>query len=391
MQEIKIEDTVLLINVSRSMLRRDFNPNRLTIAIQAAKNFIQSKIAIDPKDRISIISFGGSIKKLIPYSNEEISLIESLKKIQISGKGKIHEAIAFSLQIIIQEMRKIGGKVQRIVIISDSKLKIEITKINKLINISKGLGVFVDACQIGKIQEGKQNMLKKITQLTGGEYGYFNNTKAIINAGKSFASKKMVKETIAYSYSNKEEKKAPLIGEIALSLRRPSVMEIRMMMRNGAKGQDKCQICHSIKAPTGADFYSEGRYCPNCDHAIHLSCAALWAKSSEHKENIFRCPFCFFLLKLPKSAVKLIEHKEEDNQKIKIIEDNINQTKMIEISEEYINQINASCSYCHNIFLGDFKVYECQKCGSYYHEPCVEKMYNEIKSCRFCGAQIVYN
>ena len=62
---------------------------------------------------------------------------------------------------------------------------------------------------------------------------------------------------------------------------------------------------------------------------------------------------------------------------------------MIEIDEVNINQINESCVYCHNIFVGKYKVYKCQKCGSYYHEPCLKKTYDEIKSCRFCGAEIV--
>jgi len=288
-------------------------------------------------------------------------------------------------------MRRIGGKVQRILIISDNRLYLDKIKINKLIDVSKGLGEYIDTCQLGKPQEGKQNILKRIAQLTGGEYGYFNNIKAILNAGKSFASKKIIKETIDYSTSKKIEKKPPLMNEIALSLRRPSVMEMRLMMRNGGKEQDKCQICHSIKAPTGADFYSEGRYCPNCDRAMHISCTALWAKNSEHKDNMFRCPFCFFLLKLPKSMSidKIVKDIEEKSKTVKILHPNTNQTKMEQISKENINEINASCSYCHNIFSGDFSVFRCEKCGSYYHEPCLQKMFNEIRACRFCGSQII--
>ena len=133
MQDIKIEDTVLLIDSSRSMLRTDFPPNRLTIALQTAKNFIQSKANIDPKDRISIISFGSETRKLSSFSSDETSLISSLKKVKLSGKGKIHSGIAFSLQFIIQEMRKIGGKIQRILIISDNKLYLDQIKIDKLI------------------------------------------------------------------------------------------------------------------------------------------------------------------------------------------------------------------------------------------------------------------
>ncbi|MHA2008416.1 MAG: VWA domain-containing protein [Promethearchaeota archaeon] len=390
MPDIKIEDTVILLDSSRSMMRKDFKPNRLSIGLQTVKNFIQSKLSIDMKDRISVISFGDSPRKLIDFAFEEEKLIDSLKRIQISGKGVLHEGLAFALQVLVVEMRKLGGKIPRIFIVTDNKLELETNKLEKMANIAKGLGVFIDACQLGGIQEYGGNILKRITQLTKGEYGYFNNSKALINAGKAFASKKDVKETIDYFSPDKEEEIAPLVSEIALPLRRPTVLEIRLMMSGINTVQEKCQICHSSKAPvTNSDFYSEGRYCPSCDRAMHLSCAAMWAKKTEYKENIFRCPFCFFLLELPRVALKFVKDEDEETQEIRIIEEEGKVTKMMLIPKNEINQIDASCSYCHSIFLGDYQVFQCSKCGSYFHDPCLEKMKNEIKACRNCGAKII--
>ncbi|MFX1572684.1 MAG: VWA domain-containing protein [Promethearchaeota archaeon] len=391
MRELKIEDTILLLDTSRSMLRKDFKPSRLAIELQAAKNFIQTKLSIDMKDRISIISFGEIPKKLINFAFEEELLIKSLKSVRISGRGILHEGIAFSLQVLVEEMRKIGGKTFRVFIISDNKLIIVPARLEKIIKIAKGLGVFIDACQLGGSQDIDNNMLKRITQLTNGEYGYFTNSKALINAGKAFASKKEAKEKIDPFSPEGKEKIAPLVSEIALPLRRPSILEIRLIMSGKERAQERCQICHSIKAPvTGADFYSEGRYCPSCERAMHLSCAAMWAKKTEYKEHVFRCPFCFFLLELPPAALKFIKDKEEVLQEIKIIEeDKALETRMALIPNQEIDQIDASCSYCHSIFLGDFKVYQCEKCGAFYHEPCLEKMNKELKACRFCGAKII--
>ena len=391
MANLKIEDTILLLDTSRSMIKKDFKPSRISIALQTAKSFVQNKIMIDPKDRISIISFGDIIKKLTVYSQDDEFLKNSLKGFYISGKGNISQAISFSLQNIVQEMRKIGGKVQRIFIITDNKIYKNVEKLEKIIEISKGLGVFIDICQIGKPKTDDNNFLKKIANLTNGEYGYFTNPNAIINAGKEFASKKAVKTTIDYALSSRKEMSPPLVSDIALPLRRPTVMELHLMMNKRGKGEDKCQICHSIKAPiTGKDFYSEGRYCPNCDRAMHLSCAAMWAKKSEVKPNVFRCPSCYFLLEVPESAVKLVEGVDLKSNEIKVIgEIKIKSAEIMEILENDINQINASCSYCHNIFLGEVKVYKCQNCESYYHEPCLQKMVKELKACRFCGAEIV--
>jgi len=373
------------------MLRKDFKPSRLAAGLQTAKSFIQSKLSIDMKDRISVITFGDNTHKLIDFAFEEENLINSLRKIQISGRGILHEGIAFALQILVEEMRKLGGKVPRILIITDNKLVFNKDRLDKMVNIAKGLGVYIDACQLGGIQGYEDNTLKRITQKTRGEFGFFNNTKEIVNAGKVFASKKDVRETIDYFSPEKKEEIAPLVSEIALPLRRPSLLEIRLMMGGKGRGEEKCNICHSVKAPiTGSDFYSEGRFCPSCDRAMHLSCAAMWAKKTEYKENVFRCPFCFFLLELPRAALKFSRDKEEETMGITIIEDDEGiETKLTQIPPANVSQIDASCFYCHSIFLGDFQVFQCEKCGSYYHKPCLGKMVKEISACRNCGAKII--
>ncbi len=400
--DFKLEDTIILLDVSRSMLRkdfrlRDFRPSRLNIAIRTVKAFIQSKFEIDPKDRIAIISFGSTVNKLCPLTFDESKLGESLRKVKISGKGLVHEGIAFALQLLVEEMRKIGGKFQRIFIVSDNKFENEVVKLNKMLDIAKGLGIFIDCCQIGETKDTKEPTLKKIAEMTNGEWGYFNNSRALISAGVSFASKKTVKDADDFYSPNKTDDETPLISEIAIPLRRPTVMEVRLMM-SGQKNsnQEKCQICHSFKTPlTNADFYSEGRYCPSCERAMHLSCAAQWAKATTDglKDNVFRCPFCFFLLEFPKSVSMLVDKSmakvKKEKKRIKILtEEDSKLTKMESIPMEEVDDINASCSYCNNIFLGDFEVFRCQKCGSYYHEPCLNKMRDEIKACRYCGATI---
>jgi len=389
---IKTEDTVILIDVSRSMVRKDFKPNRLAVALNAVNNFIQTKFTIDPKDRIALLSFGNTINKLCAFTYEEDKLINSLKKIKIGGNGQLHDGISFALQLLVEEMRKLGGKIPRIFIISDSKLKLD-NKLQKLVSIAAGLGIFIDTCQLGTEEVYTENVFKKISRETGGEYGFFNNSKAILNAGRSFASKKASKTTTDYFAPDKQEEIAPLVSDIALPLRRPSLLDIRLMMSKNGSGQDKCQICHSIKAPlTSADFYSEGRYCPSCDRPMHISCATMWAKKTEYAESVFRCPFCYFLLELPAYATKLIKEKIEDEPKIKLLsQDDAKSTHMILINEENVSEIDVSCNYCYSIFLGDYNVYQCEKCKSYYHEPCLEKMNKEIQACRNCGAKIMFS
>ena len=66
------------------------------------------------------------------------------------------------------------------------------------------------------------------------------------------------------------------------------------------------------------------------------------------------CLFCFFLLEVPKSMITLLNKKrtQHESQDIKIImEDHSKHTHMEKISDDDIEYINASCSYCNNIFF----------------------------------------
>ncbi len=385
--KIKIEDTVIIVDASRSMFRHDFSQSRLKLALQMIQIFIENKLLIDPKDRIAILEIGNSPKLICDFTANEDELSSSIKKISITGKGNLHEGISFAIQLLVKEMRKVGGKTQRILIISDNKSQEFSEKFLNLLMITKGLSVFVDSCQFGKSSGLKRTFLKRIAQDTGGEFGYFNNGKAIINSGKSFASKKPQKEENGF-YSKKESTSVPLLKDVALTLRRPSLLEIQMLLKNEDLSKQKCAICHSIKAPlTGADYYTEGRKCPSCERTMHVSCAAQWAKKSESKEDVFRCPFCFFLLKVPKSAMTILDSSSQRGNRIKVVP-TVLKTIMVPIAQDQISQIDASCTYCRNIFLDDMKALQCKNCGVYYHEPCFLKMKEEIKACRYCGAQI---
>ena len=178
----RIEDTVIILDTSRSMMRNDFTPRRLDVAFEIIKNFIQTKMSIDPKDRISILTLGDSPKRIIPFSYDKAILIDSLKKVEINGKAVLHEGLSFAIQILVEEMRKVGGKLSRIFIISDlNSIKMG-DQLKKNVNIAKGLGIFIDTCQFGKNPTNEKSSLKLISQLTDGEFGFFNSVKAIINS-----------------------------------------------------------------------------------------------------------------------------------------------------------------------------------------------------------------
>ena len=363
------------------MVRRNFKPSRLAVALKMIKSFAVKKIEIDPKDRMMLTAFGSKSHKLCDFTNDPATLIESFKNIEISGRGELEDGIAFAIQNLVKEIRKIGGKVPRILVVSDDRLEVMGARLEKMAKLAKGLGIFIDIAHIGT--QEKPTLLKQLAQLTGGDYGYFNNEKALINAGAGFASKK---ELQADTYFAKDDKKEPpLISEVAVELRKPGLGELRDLMHG--KKIEKCQICYQERCPTcKAHFYSCGRYCPNCSRPIHLHCATLWAqKSPEAKENIFRCPNCYFLLRVPKSVMKLMDQSHEHDEE----EQETKTTKMVRVPDEQVAGIDESCSFCHNIFTGEEPVFKCQTCGTYYHEKCLGDMYTQLGACRSCGLKII--
>jgi uncharacterized protein YegL len=391
MADYTIEDTVILWDCSRSMVRNDLKPSRMRIAQKCIKIFIEKKFQIDAKDTISIVIYGARTKKISDFSNDKEALFKSMDNFEFLGSSNLEDAIAFSLQMLVKQIQKLGGKVPRIFIVTDNNNVQPSERLTKLVKVAQGLGVFIDTCQMGGApKEDKPNALKEISSGTNSEYAYFNNFKALYRAAEGFASKKIINETEDYFDPNKDKNKLPsLISDVAVDLRRPNIGEIRDMMHG--KTDNKCQICYQNQCSTcHSPFYACGRFCPSCGRPLHLHCASMWAQRSEFPEkNVFRCPFCYFLLRVPKSVLKFME--ATGGQSIKIVNENdiSGQTiKMIRVPDDKIQGIDDSCSFCNNIFTGEEKVFQCSNCKTYYHENCLKKMYDEMKACRHCGGSI---
>lgn len=392
MTDLKLEDTVVLWDCSRSMIKQSDlfqKSSRIRVAQKIIEVFAQTKFSIDPKDNISVVIFGSRTKKLNDLTNSIDSIKSSIEKFEIMGRSHLEDGFAFAMQLLVKEIQKLGGKVTRILLITDNS-KIKMTeRLDKMAKLSKGLGLFIDIIQIGTSENVENSVLKKIALTTNGDYAYFNNFKALLRGAEGFASKKITQESEDYFDPKKESKVPKLISEVAVDLRRPSINEIREMMKE--KTDYKCQICYQNNCPTcRSAFYTCGRFCPSCSRPIHLHCASQWAERSEFPEkNIFRCPFCYFLLRIPKSVQKLMS--VTGGQSIKVVEDNDvsgKPIKMIRIPDDRIDKIDDACSYCNNIFTKNEKVFQCNGCNSYYHENCLKEVYDEFKACRVCGGKI---
>ncbi len=119
--EIPVQRTLILIDVSLSMMAEDIRPNRLFKAIQVAKHFVRKAAG----HSISVNIFSDNSKQLIPFS-KDIDLIDArlnaLKDYNIGrGGSNIRKAIQESVQSFRAFYKDPSKTKGNILILSDSE------------------------------------------------------------------------------------------------------------------------------------------------------------------------------------------------------------------------------------------------------------------------------
>lgn len=81
--KVKVNDVFIVVDVSRSMLAEDFEPNRL----EAAKNRIREFVKLRPTDRIGIIMFSEKVFTLLPLSTDLKLIDQVISEINVGFLG----------------------------------------------------------------------------------------------------------------------------------------------------------------------------------------------------------------------------------------------------------------------------------------------------------------
>ena len=99
--EIPLSRTTIMlaIDVSRSMCATDVEPNRLTVAQEAALNFIENQA---DETRIGIVAFAGFAEIIVPPTNEKEVLIEAVENFTTSIGTAIGSATLKSIDAIAE-------------------------------------------------------------------------------------------------------------------------------------------------------------------------------------------------------------------------------------------------------------------------------------------------
>lgn len=183
---IEVNDIILCIDVSRSMLAEDIKPNRLEVAKERIREFARMR----PTDRISIVIFSEKVFTLLPLTTDPSLVDQVLSEISIGYLGSgtnIGDGLALSVaravnsetknKVIVlltdgvanvgtltplqaaEEAKKYGIKVYTIGLGTDEDAKIPV-----------GNGIFGTQYQLIPGGSIDYKVLKQIADMTGGKF-----------------------------------------------------------------------------------------------------------------------------------------------------------------------------------------------------------------------------
>lgn len=177
-------DIVLAMDVSTSMLARDFTPDRISAAKDIAIEFISQR----PSDRIGIVVFAGESYTQCPLTTDRATLINLMKEIQ-TGLIEDGTAIGNGLATAVARMQGSDAKSRVVILLTDGVNNGgEITP-QTAADIAKTYGIRVYTIGVGangtapypvitpwgvQMQDVEveidEDLLKGIAETTGGRY-----------------------------------------------------------------------------------------------------------------------------------------------------------------------------------------------------------------------------
>lgn len=187
-------DIVLAMDISGSMLARDFQPDRLTAAKHLASEFVAERAG----DRISVVAFAGEAFTQCPLTSDQASVATMLSRLR-SGVVEDGTAIGNGLATAVNRLRESGAKSKVVVLLTDGvNNRGQISPVMAA-EIARDLGIKVYTIGVGS--RGKapfpavdmfgntsyvmanveidEELLRKIASTTGGEYFRAEDNEAL--------------------------------------------------------------------------------------------------------------------------------------------------------------------------------------------------------------------
>ncbi|MEI6410676.1 MAG: VWA domain-containing protein [Bacteroidota bacterium] len=142
--EAEVVDIMLAMDVSPSMLTRDFEPDRLTVAKQMAVDFIGRR----PYDRLGLVVFSGGAFTQCPLTNDRRILQAFINNLQV-GRLKDGTAIGMGIATAVNHLKDSKALSKVIIMITDGEQNAGSIGPMQAASIARALGVRVYTVGIG--------------------------------------------------------------------------------------------------------------------------------------------------------------------------------------------------------------------------------------------------
>ncbi len=223
-KDVKTEgiDIVMSLDVSYSMLARDFKPNRIDCAKEVAKDFVDAR----PNDRIGLVVFSGEAFTQCPLTTDHKVIKNLFDDVDAGMLPQQGTAIGLGLADAVARVKESNAKSKVVILLSDGVSNSgEIAPITAG-EIAKTFGVRVYTIgvgtkgkaltPVGAYPDGRleydyvdveidENSMTQIAEMTGGKYFRATDNASLKRIYKDID--KLEKTIISEkSYSNKAEK-----------------------------------------------------------------------------------------------------------------------------------------------------------------------------------------
>jgi Ca-activated chloride channel homolog len=240
-QDVSTEgiDIVMALDISGSMLARDFKPDRLEASKDVATEFISGR----PYDRIGLVVFSGESFTQCPLTTDHAVLINLMREIQ-SGMIEDGTAIGMGLANAINRIKDSEAKSKVIILLTDGINNMGEVAPATAAGIAKTFGIRVYTIGVGTqgmapypvqtpfgIQyqnmpvEIDEAILKEIAQSTGGRYFRATDNDKLVQVYQEID--KLEKSKIDVKQFTRKEEKYLVPSIIAFCL-----LAFEMLLRN---------------------------------------------------------------------------------------------------------------------------------------------------------------
>jgi Ca-activated chloride channel family protein len=212
-------DIVMSIDISGSMLAKDFSPNRMEVVKNVASEFVENR----PNDRVGLVVFSGESYTKTPVTSDRAIIQNTLKGISFSSQIQDGTAIGMGLATAVNRLKDSDAKGKVIILLTDgvnntgfiepkTAADLALEYDIKVYSIGVGsMGLALSPVGIdrnGEFQyrntkvEIDEELLKEISATTGGQYFRANNEDKLKSIYEEInkLEKTEIKETKYYNY-----------------------------------------------------------------------------------------------------------------------------------------------------------------------------------------------